>query len=235
MKITTTIGRTDRAKLVTRASLPLLILLSLACASTATREVDKRSTGAAVGAVVGAGIGAVAGRDLKAAAAGAAVGGAVGFGVGWLAEHYEVRRVRDEASIEEEYGAPQDKGPPQIHAYRTWIDPEAIRKGTEAGWISSFDIQVPPDTTVRVVEERVFVDPDGNTISRRTYDYSQDITGSGGYEFELTIPVPESAPEGKYGYQTRLTVDHQEVSRLQGSFQIAWSEVPRVMTVAQVN
>jgi len=83
-----------------------------------------------------------------------------------------------------------------------------------------------------VVEERVFFDPDGNTISRRTYDYSHDVTGSGGYEFELTIPVPKNAPEGKYSYQTRLLVGDTEASRLDGSFQIAAGELPGAMIVA---
>jgi len=211
----------------------LLLLLSLSCASTPNRDVDSRYVGTGIGAVVGAGIGVLAGGDVKAAAAGAVIGGAVGYGVAWLAEHYEVRRVRDEAVIEEVYGAVQDDGPPEVHGYRSWVDPDAIRTGTEAGWVSTFDIQVPAGTEVTVVEERVFIDPDGNTISRRTYDYSRDVTGSGGYEFELTIPIPANAPEGRYGYQTRLMVGDTEASRLDGSFQIARVGTQDEMIVAQ--
>jgi len=216
----TTLSFDTRTKALVALLLPLL-LLSLSCASTPNRDVDSRYVGTGVGAVVGAGIGVLAGGDLKAAAIGAAVGGAVGYGVAWLAEHYEVRRVRDEAVIEEVYGAAEDDAPPEVHGYRSWVDPDAIRTGTEAGWVSTFDIQVPAGTEVTVVEERVFIDPDGNTISRRTYDYSHDVTGSGGYEFELTIPIPANAPEGRYGYQTRLLVGDTEASRLDGSFQIA--------------
>jgi hypothetical protein len=209
-----------------------LLLVSLSCAALQEDRGEKRYVGAGVGAVVGAGIGVVAGGDLKAAVAGAAVGGTAGFGLGWLADHYEVRRVRDDAAIEEVYGAAQINGPPAVHGYRSWVDPEAIRTGTEAGWVSTFDIQVPAGTEVTVVEERVFVDPDGNTISRRTYDYSHDITGSGGYEFQLTIPVPENAPEGKYYYKTRLLVGDTEASHLDGSFQIARGGRQREMVVA---
>jgi hypothetical protein len=86
---------------------------------------------------------------------------------------------------------------------------------------------------VTVREERAFVDPDGNTISRRVYDYSEDVTGTGGYEFELTIPIPETAPEGKYSYETVLTVDDGRGETLQGQFQIAADGTVREIMVAQ--
>jgi hypothetical protein len=222
-------------KILDRWLWAVCLVLSVACATVGTRGGEGSHIGAGVGAMVGAGIGAVAGGDVQSAAAGAVVGGAVGYGVGWLAERYEVRRVRDEASLAEVYGAAHEDGPPQVHGYRSWIDPAAIRSGTEAGWVSCFDLQVPRDSAVRVVEERVFFDPDGNTISRRTYDYSHDITGSGGYEFELAMPVPPSAPEGKYGYQTRLIVGDQEAIHLAGGFQIARGERPAERVVSQAH
>jgi hypothetical protein len=203
------------------SSLLLLLLLPVSCATKSDVTADNRRAGAAMGAVVGAGIGAVAGGDLKAAAAGAAVGGAVGYGVGWLVEQYEVRKTRDAAEVANLYGAAPESGPPKIDGYRTWMDPDAIRTGTEVGWISTFAIQIPPESEVVVTEERALIDPDGNTISRRTYDYSKDVTANGEYQFELTIPIPESAPQGRYGFLTRLTVGDDEVGRLAGNLQIA--------------
>jgi len=140
--------------------------------------------------------------------------------------------VRDEAQITQVYGEVPKEGPAQIHGYKTWVDPNAIRRGTEAGWISTFDIQVPPGTPVNITEERAFIDPDGNTISRRTYDYSQDVSGTGGYEFELTIPIPENAPEGKYSYVTKLNVDDGKGTGLEGTFQIAADGTVHDLTVA---
>ncbi len=207
-------------------------VVSLGCAHTQGNDMDKPKVFVGLGAVAGAVIGAVTGGDLKSAAAGAVAGAALGYAAGWLVERYEARKVRDAEQVQQAYGPPPASGPPQVHAYKTWIDPDAIRRGTEAGWVSSFDVQVPPGEQPVVQEERVFLDPDGNTISRRTYDYSKDVTGSGGYEFELTIPIPENAPEGKYSYQTRLMVDGEKREGLQGSFQIAAGGEVREVTVA---
>lgn len=211
--------------------IPFLVV-SLGCAHTQNGDMDKKKVGAGIGAVAGAVIGAVTGHDIKSAAAGAVAGAALGYAAGWLAEKYEARKVRDAEQVKEAYGPVPVSGPPQVHGYKTWIDPNAIKKGTEAGWVSSFDVQVPPGEQAKVEEERVFLDPDGNTISRRTYDYSKDVTGSGGYEFELTIPIPENAPEGKYSYETKLMVDGEKQSGLDGSFQIAGGGEVRDITVA---
>jgi len=211
--------------------LPLLVF-TLACATTEEQKLDKKYVGAGVGAAVGAVIGGLAGHDATSVVAGAAAGGALGYGIAWLVEKYQARKVRDEAQITQVYGEVPKEGPPQIHGYKTWVDPNAIRRGTEAGWISTFDIQVPPGTTLNVTEERAFIDPDGNTISRRTYDYSQDVTGTGGYEFELTIPIPENAPEGKYSYVTKLNVNDGNGTDLEGTFQIAADGTLHDLTVA---
>jgi|GEM_PF-3113196 len=201
-----------------------VIVLSLACASLEEKGVEKRHVGAGIGVGVGAAIGAVAGRNWESAAAGAAAGGALGYGVGWLVEQYQVRKTRDADEVAEQYGPPPESGPPKVDGYQTWMDPGAIRSGSEVGWISSFAIQIPPTSEVVVTEERALIDPDGNTISRRTYDYSKDVTANGEYQFELTIPIPESAPQGRYGFQTRLTVGDAEVGRLAGELQIAATE-----------
>jgi len=211
--------------------LPLLVF-TLACATTQEEKMDKKYVGAGVGAVVGGVVGGLVGHDAKSVVAGAAAGGALGYGIGWLVEKYQARKVRDEAQVAQVYGATPAEGPPQIHDYKTWVDPNAIRRGTEAGWVSTFDIQVPPGTTLNVTEERAFIDPDGNTISRRTYDYSQDVTGTGGYEFELTIPIPENAPEGKYSYITKLNVNDGNGTNLEGTFQIAADGTVHDLTVA---
>lgn len=211
--------------------IPLLVV-TLGCAHTEDGKMDKKTVGAGVGAAVGAVIGAVTGHDLKSTAAGAVAGAALGYAAGWLAEKYEARKVRDAEQVKEAYGSVPVSGPPQVHAYKTWIDPNAIKKGSEAGWVSSFDVQVPAGAQAKVEEERVFLDPDGNTISRRTYDYSKDVTGTGGYEFELTIPIPDNAPEGKYSYSTNLTVDGEKQDGLAGSFQIAGDGRVRDVTVA---
>jgi hypothetical protein len=209
-----------------------LLALTLSCATTQENGPDKKYVGAGIGAAVGAVVGGIAGRDAKSVVAGAAAGGAIGYGIGWLVEKYQARKVRDEAQVAQAYGATPAEGPPQVYGYKTWVDPNAIRRGSEAGWISTFDIQVPPGTTVAVTEERAFIDPDGNTISRRTYDYSQDVTGTGGYEFELTIPIPETAPEGKYNYITKLNVNDGTGPGLEGTFQIAADGTVHDITVA---
>jgi hypothetical protein len=210
-----------------------LIALTLSCATTEEgKSPDKKYVGAGIGAAVGAVVGGLAGHDVKSAVAGAAAGGALGYGIGWLVEKYQARKVRDEAQVAQEYGPTPTEGPPEIHGYKTWVDPDAIKRGSEAGWVSTFDIQVPPASTVAVTEERAFIDPDGNTISRRTYDYSKDVTGTGGYEFELTIPIPETAPEGKYSYITKLTVDGGSGDKLEGTFQIASDGTVHDVTVA---
>jgi hypothetical protein len=121
---------------VWRASLCAAIAASLSSTSREEKGVEKRHVGAGVGAVVGAGIGAVAGRDLKAAAAGAVIGGAVGYGVGWLVERYPVRKTRGADQVATLYGAPPASGPPKADNYRTWMDPTAIRIGTEAGQLT---------------------------------------------------------------------------------------------------
>jgi hypothetical protein len=197
------------------------LVLTCGCAGVREGEVAPRHLGAGLGAVAGAVVGGVAGQDLEAVAVGALAGGTVGYGIGWLAEQYEARQARTAPEVEEAYGPLPEGGAPRIHGYRSWVDPEAIRRGTEAGWISTFDIQVPAGTAVTVTEERLFVDPEGNTISRRTYDYSDHVTGSGGYEFELTIPIPEHAPEGRYSFEARLLLGEAGGERLVGSFQIA--------------
>ncbi|HBB40010.1 MAG TPA: hypothetical protein DC005_00900 [Proteobacteria bacterium] len=213
--------------------MPFLVV-TLGCAHTQDGTMDKKTVGAGIGAAVGAAIGAVTGRDAKSVAAGAVAGAALGYAAGWLAEKYAARQVRNAEQVKQAYGAPPVSGPPQVHAYKTWIDPDAIRRGTAAGWVSSFDVQVPPGMQTKVAEERLFLDPDGNTISRRTYDYSGDVTGTGGYEFELTIPIPANAPEGKYSYETHLTVDGAPKDKLQGSFQIAADGRVSEVTVACV-
>ncbi len=68
-------------------------------------------------------------------------------------------------------------------------------------------------------------------LKRHQIAYTK-LTGTGGYEFELTIPIPENAPEGRYSYQTKLMVDGEKQSGLDGSFQIAAGGEVRDVTVA---
>jgi hypothetical protein len=210
----------------TVALVTTVLMLSLfinSCASMPEGRMGDYLKGAGIGAAIGAATGAITG-DSDDAVKGAALGALAGLAAVWLLDYYEVRLTKSPETIENTYketAAIQDL---LIHNYDSIVVEDILRKGDEAIWTTSFDVQKPDDITKKIVETRQIEDPDGNIIKTNAYDYTEHVKQSNGYAFDLQLPVPDEAPEGFYTYSSKLEVGEGEDKYVSETkeFQIAY-------------
>jgi hypothetical protein len=70
-----------------------------------------------------------------------------------------------------------------------------------------------PETDIGIKETREFYAEDGVLITSVTEDVTAQFPATGGYKAVTPLPIPRSAPPGKYRILTRLTMERKSEKR----------------------